>query len=408
MNKKIFKLITFFILIIFLVNTILPNNIVFALNNADSMNPIKEEQNIEASEDFFQNIIFDGTFRLHQDSEPEAVGFSEGSLMIVPNILIYLTKLVAEALNGLINCLLPESIVNYPGTDSSDYINDPKYKKEFTLDKLFFDEIEVLNANFFDFDKNDTSLNTIIKKNVQHWYVIMSSISLIILLGIMIYLAINMVLVYAGIRTPQKHATIKEIMTNIVISVAMIFLLPLILNIIANFNDFLVKTFSGFRINLLNSYGEENFEMMVHSGFKFNIGMDGALVDLMYILLVIIYLRFIVVYLKRFYTLGFLTVISPFITVTFALDKLNDDKSQVLGRFYREYFFACFVRPLHCVMYIVYIGALGAIAITSPLMGLFLLSLFGRVEKIIKGMFDSRDLMVIRSSEEFFKGGKVT
>ena len=44
------------------------------------------------------------------------------------------------------------------------------------------------------------------------------------------------------------------------------------------------------------------------------------------------------VYLKRFYTLGLLTMVSPLITVTYAVDKLKDDKSQVLGKFYREYF----------------------------------------------------------------------
>ena len=124
-------------------------------------------------------------------------------------------------------------------------------------------------------------------------------------------------------------------------------------------------------------------------------------------MLIVVYLRFMMVYLKRFYTLGFLTIIAPLMAVTYSVDKLKDDKSQVLGKFYREYFFAYFLQPLHCFIYLLYLGALGAIATVSPIMGLFLLSLFGRVEKIIKGAFDSRDLMVIRSSEEFIKGGQI-
>lgn len=407
MNKKTFRIIAFFLLIMFLVKLVFPINIVFAIDNLDSRSSPKEEEDTIPSEDIFENTLFDGLVRMKQDMEPEPADIGSALLMIIPNMIVSIVKLIADAINFLIKFLVPERIVNYPGTENGDFINNSVYVEKFTLDKLFFGDIDFLNANFFDYGDDETHLNTIIKKNVAEWYFIISGIALIMLIGIMIYLAINMVLVYSGLRTPQKHATIKETMINIVVSLAMIFLLPIILSIISNFNDALVKLFVKLRINLVNSYAEENFEIMIPLMSFIIGGLDGGVNSLMYnltyILLTVIYLRFIIVYIKRFYTLGFLTIISPFIAVTYSADKLKDDKSQVLSKFYREYFYACFLQPLHCFMYIVFIGALGGIASISPIMGLLLLSMFGRVEKIVKGMFDGRDLMVIRSSEEFLK-----
>lgn len=215
-----------------------------------------------------------------------------------------------------------------------------------------------------------------------------------------------MALVYSGMMTPQKHANIKNTMINVLVSFIMVFALPLILSFIAYFNDWIVKLLAEARTGILNSLGVGNFEIVVRFNQNQFLSFDGMITDLTYILLIVVYLRFIIVYLKRFYTLGLLTIIAPLITVTYAVDKLKDDKSQILGKFYREYFYAYFLQPLHCFMYFFYLAGVGEIMKLSPVAGLFLLLMFGRIEKVIKGLFDSRDLMVIRSSEEFIKGKK--
>ena len=186
----------------------------------------------------------------------------------------------------------------------------------------------------------------------------------------------------------------------------MVFTLPLILAMITGLNDVIVKVFSKARVGVINSFDENYFEMLVRKGGGSLGSFNTAMTNLTYILLIVIYIRFIIVYLKRFYSLGLLTIIAPLITVTYAVDKLKDNKSQVLSKFYREYFYAYFLQPLHCFMYLLYLVGVGAMVSASPILGLFLLSMFGRVEKIVKGVFDTRDLMVIRSSEEFLKGGK--
>ena len=411
MSKRLIKIIAFLLLIIFWVNFVYPINFVYAdttksMEETERRNTKKEEQGITPSESFAENKLFTGTTKMKQDREPESVGVGESILMFIPNVFITIGRVIAFVLDLILASFAPKRIVAFPGTEMEDFINQPVYTESFTLDKLFFGDIDLFNANFFDFDETRDDITTLIKINVAKWNVIMSAIALILLLGVMIYLAINMALVYAGVRTPQKHANLKNTMINVLISFVMIFILPIILAVIANVNDVMVRLLSQARVGIINSSEAANFEIYVRYANNHLGSFNSAMTGITYILLIIIYMRFIIVYLKRFYTLGLLTIVSPLITVTYAVDKLKDDKSQILGKFYREYFYAYFLQPLHCIIYLFYLGGVGAIAVTSPLMGLFLLSMFGRVEKIIKGLFDSRDLMVIRSSEEFIKGKK--
>ncbi len=405
MNNRLFKLIASLLLIITLVNFIFPTVFVYGMDEETRNRFPQEEEESKGSDDLLEGILFDGTVRPKQDMEPAPVSITNQVLMFLPNVFISVGSALAFALDYIFNFFVPERVGDYPGTDPGDYMNNPVYVKRFSLDKLFFDDIELLNANFFKYSENESNINNIIKKNVAKWYVIMSGVALVLLLVVMIYLAINMALMYSGLRTPEKHANIKSAMTNVLVSLALVFLLPIILSVIANFNDFFIGIFSKFRVSLMNANGENNFEYVIRS-LRFNSkGLDYAMYNLSYILLIVVYARFVMVYLKRFYTLGFLTIISPLIAVTYSVDKLKDDKSQVLGKFYKEYFFAYFLQVLHGFMFIIYISSLGAVAAASPMMGLFLFSMYGRVEKIIKGVFDSRDLMVIRSSEELLKGG---
>ncbi len=402
MNNKFFKLISLILVFIFIIQCIFPIHVSIAGN----IKKPKEPETYKTSDSFFDNLLFDGTVKSKQDSRASIPSAGEGLLMIIPNTIVSILKFFMRILGLTLDTFVPTRITAYPGSEINDYINDDYYKRKFTLDKLFFGDIELLDANFFNIKEDGTDLNTNVKKNVAQWYLMMAMIAIIMLLGILIYLALNMVLVYAGVRTPQKHANIKQTMINLLISLAMIFLLPVILVIIANLNDALIKLFNNIRVSLINGLAEKNFEIHLR-GINYVLpGLNNTVQGITFILLIIIYMRFIIVYLKRFYTLGFLTIIAPLITVTYALDKLKDDKSQVLGKFYREYFYAYFIQTLHAFMFILYLGGLGAIASTSPIFGLAFLAMFGRVEKIIKGVFDSRDLIAIRSSAEVLKPGK--
>lgn len=184
MSKKLIKIIAFLLLIIFWVNLIYPINSVYAdtLEEAERKNTKAEDKGTSASSDFAENLLFSGTTKSKQDKSPEPIGAGEAILMLIPNIFIMIAKVFVTVFDLLLSTFTTERVVEYPGTEADDFINDPKYTVQFTLDKLFFGDIEHLNANFFDFDSSKTDLNTRIKVNVAKWNITMSGIALILLL----------------------------------------------------------------------------------------------------------------------------------------------------------------------------------------------------------------------------------
>ncbi len=184
MNKKIIKLIVVILLVIFVVDFIYPINISYAedITKSEIKNSKKEDKDIKPSDDFYKNLLFSGTSKMKQDSAPEPIGAGQAILMLIPNIFIMIGKVFGIVIDKMISTFVNEKVVNYPGTDNNDFINKEEYTKNFTLDKLFFGDIELLNANFFDFDSNKTDLNTLIKVNVAKWYVVMAGIAIILLL----------------------------------------------------------------------------------------------------------------------------------------------------------------------------------------------------------------------------------
>lgn len=183
MSKRFFKLIAFFLLIIFWINFIYPINFVYAdEEGATGYSSKREEQGITPSDTFVENQLFTGTTKLKQDRPPEPLGAGEAILTLIPSIFVTLGKTIAMAIDLILTSLTPKRVVAYPGTDMTDFINNKFYVTIFTLDKLFYGDINLLNANFFDFDSSKKDLNTLIKVNVARWNAIISGIALIMLL----------------------------------------------------------------------------------------------------------------------------------------------------------------------------------------------------------------------------------
>lgn len=184
MSKRIIKLIAVILLIIFWVNFVHPISFVYAgdITQLEIKNTKKEEKEIQPSDDFAENILFDGIVKAKQDKSPEPIGAGQAILMLIPNVIIMIAKVFVFVADRMIFTFVDERVTNYPNTNINDFINSPEYTEHFTLDKLFFGDMNILNANFFNFDSNNKDLNTLIKINVAKWHIIISGIALILLL----------------------------------------------------------------------------------------------------------------------------------------------------------------------------------------------------------------------------------
>ena len=109
-------------------------------------------------------------------------------------------------------------------------------------------------------------------------------------------------------------------------------------------------------------------------------------------------------YLKRFFAVAFLTVISPLITITYSIDKAGDGKAQAFSAWIQEYTVNMLIQPLQAFIYLIFAFSANEIAKASPIVGIIFLLSLTRAEKIVKTIFNLRNMVSISTMKLFNKG----
>ena len=138
------------------------------------------------------------------------------------------------------------------------------------------------------------------------------------MLLILIYLGIQIALTSAT----EKKAVYKQMLLSWLGGFIIIFVMSYIMYGIIAANETFIswvipKYEDGTEISLYESVRSKAYELKFTSGFA---GMT------MYIILVYYGIRFLIVYFKRFLTVIILALLSPFIGVAYALEKVNKDE----------------------------------------------------------------------------------
>jgi len=182
--------------------------------------------------------------------------------------------------------------------------------------------------------------------NVSKYYVIIRNLSIAILLGVLLYIGIRM----AISTVASEEAKYKKMLFDWTISLVLVFMLHFIIVGVFYANYQLVNALSKIAPPTDNDTMEALFAQALVPGA----GMDELIV---YGAVTIANLAFAIMYVKRTIVLGFLIIIAPLITITYAIDKIGDGKSQALNTWLREFVFTVIIQPFHCIIYIVFYEA---------------------------------------------------
>ena len=126
-------------------------------------------------------------------------------------------------------------------------------------------------------------------------------------------------------------------------------------------------------------------------------------ISITYWILVFYEARFFLMYAKRFLSVGFLIIISPLITMTYAIDKASDNIAQAYNTWFREMLVNVIIQPIHAIMYIIFLYTAGTIAQKAPILACLFLVALSRAEKIVKNVLDMRGMTSIHSMSESLK-----
>lgn len=280
-------------------------------------------------------------------------------------------------------------------------------KAVWSVEDILFNESELTSINFFEINTNTPDVIQTIRINVATWYYVMRNLSIVILLGILIYVGIRM----AISTVASDEAKYKKMLKDWIVSIALLFVLHYIMIFTINFNNILVDIVDNARGSInnrtvgsigttidnntsadlshtyddaLNAFLANSFSISLSAGF------GSAII---YVILVGVTIMFLIMYIKRMLTIGFLIIISPLITITYSIDKMGDGKSQALNAWLKEFIFNVLIQPFHCIIYVVFADiamdlVIGDRTLASAILAIIMIIFIFTAEKIVKKIFN--------------------
>lgn len=225
--------------------------------------------------------------------------------------------------------------------EASIKVKDFAIKYFFTLDKLFFGDFKFLDINIFNINTSKESnskgneANANLKKGVAVWTNATRGFAVAISLLLFILGAVMLMLNSA--RTDSKAtsiASLKNFLTDTVKGLMIALLITVVLAMILFAHDMVISIFNAIRYKMLES-GAQSAEVIIYKNvLDLDINGYGYSVSFIaYLFMSAYHIKFLIIYINRLLTIGFLIVVSPIISVTYALDRIGDRKKSSSFKF---------------------------------------------------------------------------
>ena len=133
---------------------------------------------------------------------------------------------------------------------------------------------------------------------------------------------------------------------------------------------------------MTNLVGNIRMQSQLQNGSSEYVGYAMA-----FLILVFYTMFFAFTYLKRVLYLAFLTVIAPFVAMTYSIDKISDGKAQAFNMWLKEYIFNLLIQPMHLILYMLLISMAYDLAATNIIYTLVAIGFMMPAEKFIRKMF---------------------
>ena len=247
------------------------------------------------------------------------------------------------------------------------------------------DKTSLVDINFFDTNpKKVEGALLVFREGVADWYYIIRNISIAASLVVLMYIVIRMII--STISTDE--AKYKEMLKNWVVGFIALIFLHFFIILIISLNSKLVDMIYG----MISNHNQREYTNVLFTAIfspGLMVGM-GSLI--LYILMIGVTIALFIMYLKRLFVVGFLIVIAPLITITYAVDKLGDGKSQALNTWGKEFIYNVLIQPFHCIIYCVLASSALSALDSNPSVGNFLFAgasvlFIFKAEEIIKKIF---------------------
>ncbi len=379
MKRKFQRLTWCIVIFITLINLIMALfstsvNVVLATDNTSNADTVESlDENAE------EDTVFTKT-------TSGLIGFLDGVAGVMFWVVRIAIFLVGSALEGILT-----GIAKVGGSSIQGFL---------TPDDIFFNRVGITEIDFFNFAGEVSAVKTI-RMNIATWYYILRVLSIVLLLAVLIYIGIRM----AVSTVASEQAQYKRMLTDWVVSFALVFLLNYIIMFTIEANNAFVNMLSGTaRTTIGRGIVTQLEEMSIgFHGTSFlnavantleSVSLTRSVAALMvYFSLIGMTAAFLFIYIKRMLIVGFLIIISPLITVTYSIDKVKDGKAQALNTWLKEFMSTVLMQPFDCIIYLVFISAImdtlkTSASLTKLILAIMCMKFIWDAEKIVKKIFN--------------------
>lgn len=314
-------------------------------------------------------------------SQVVGVGQSETLLQSLVGAFVSAAGLIPDAISRLLSAVALG--------DRANMEDNAQLSDFFTIGDLLTNKYPLFNINLFEETPSgpNSELSNTIKDNVAIWYVTIRNIAAA---------ACAVTLLYVGIRmaistTAEDTAKYKKMLMSWVIGAILLFVIHYIILIMMKLNEIFV----GFITNAVeqdtNITAMEEAMLTIIPQNTAKAEGWGKLVYLVMNFVMLFYeLKFFIMYLFRVLNIFIMTIISPFICVTYPIDAMGDGRAQGFNNWFRRIMMEILIQPIHLIIYLIFIYSAGEIATEAPLIGIIFIIALDYSERIVKNAFKLR------------------
>ena len=260
-----------------------------------------------------------------------------------------------------------------------------------------------------------------LKNVISRWYYTIRNIAIVVLMLVLLYIGIRILL---GTVASEK-AKYKQMLADWLVAMCLIFLMQYIMVFANTLVDKITIMLSSVsdkqgHYELISDAPDKLINKVEELGYNKDIDGDGSpdvikgkdicwntnLMGKMrleaqeqngdsafigygicFAALVIMTLAFIFTYLKRLLYMMFLTIIAPFVAMTYPLDKINDGQAQAFNMWLKEYIFNLLIQPFHLLLYTILISMAFDLSGTNIIYSLVAIGFMMPAEKFLRNMF---------------------
>ena len=243
-----------------------------------------------------------------------------------------------------------------------------------SIESIIFNRYSYTSLSLFENENRIANplIDNGIKDTLNSIFKFFQSIAIVLYMIIVAYMGLRIMLN----STARQGAKYKELILYLIQGVMILFLFPYVIKYTIDINDAFVHYIDINKVSTKNV--SASFEGVINSGLD-NItsaskrterdlinGSDymslmyqeakakGRLVyAICFAVMVKQLIAFLVIYFKRLLTIIFLIAIFPLVSISYAIDKIGDGKSQAFNNWYKEFALNVFLQSFHAIIYVI-------------------------------------------------------